>query len=93
MVSKCANPACTSVFHFLHEGRIFTVVRAENKSAGADAGTKRRVEHYWLCNACARTMTLTCSAGKVAVRPLPGDPPAPRLVLSENYPPPGVRAK
>ena len=64
MIAKCANPACGAPFRYLREGRIFQV---DSNAAGkrivgpfliADAGPPHRLEHFWLCGECARTLTL-----------------------------------
>jgi hypothetical protein len=64
MVSKCANPDCSTPFHYLREGKVF---RIEMEEISADAlkpfvvGAKkaaRKVEHFWLCGPCSRTMKL-----------------------------------
>jgi hypothetical protein len=57
MVNNCANTGCGKPLHYLREGRIFIF----DASAGAtEPGAKRlrRLEHYWLCGACAETMML-----------------------------------
>jgi hypothetical protein len=68
MLSKCANPGCSSVFLYLHAGKIFRIERkTSNRAAsslGADAEMKKtanRVESFWLCNECASKMTLVFS--------------------------------
>ena len=66
MVSKCANTACGTPFRYLHEGRIFTV-----RATPPDHHAGAVVERYWLCNACAGSMTLVMQNGKVALRPQP----------------------
>ena len=65
MVSKCANPACSAPFLYLHDGRIFA-----NRAATA-AGTAV-IERYWLCGTCAQSMTLVLHNGDVTLQPLPG---------------------
>ena len=70
MLSKCANPACSAKFHYLHVGKLF---RYETQSAeppapefGADPTVKksvRRVEFFWLCPECCGTMTLAFKQG------------------------------
>jgi hypothetical protein len=75
MVSKCANPTCSTPFHYLREGKIFRVevevtppLRA-NETVELSNGSKvpfliasrkpaRKLEHYWLCGPCSRTMSL-----------------------------------
>jgi hypothetical protein len=69
MVSKCANPACLARFHYLHQGRIFNLetdaVSSDRKSSGI-----RRIEHFWLCERCAETLTVVIENGAVNTRPL-----------------------
>jgi hypothetical protein len=65
MVSKCANPECSSPFQYFREGKLFQVETAslgELPPPGPQlvAGKKpHRMEHYWLCGPCSATMTLT----------------------------------
>lgn len=74
MLSKCANPACSERFRYLHEGRIFTAT-FDGQTAVRDADgfqeTPRRVERYWLCDSCAHTMVPVISGGRVVLRPVP----------------------
>lgn len=62
MLSKCANPACFAHFLYLHEGRVFRIMRNGNESpAGMDPTTFQKhpqVEFFWLCEKCAATMTI-----------------------------------
>ena len=64
MLSKCANPACSTPFRRLREGKLF-VVETENRADGKieimasrRARPLRRVEHFWLCDGCSRFITL-----------------------------------
>ncbi len=75
MLSKCANPECSSSFLYFHEGKLF---RSETSSAPAgddaspDTGMKktaRRIEFFWLCANCAPKMTLIKSGDGIAVQP------------------------
>ena len=73
MVSKCANPACAASFRYFHNGQLF---RLETHPAGEqidDNGMKKSMRHlefYWLCDECARKMTLTFERGVgVSIRP------------------------
>jgi hypothetical protein len=78
MLSKCANPACSARFRYLHEGRIFSVIF--DGQTGATRGpdvlweAPRRVERYWLCDTCSPTMTLVLSKGRVVLQPMPLSP-------------------
>ncbi len=77
MVSKCANPACSTPFHYMRDGRLF---RMESAASQAPAGSEsldfrerkppRHVEHYWLCGKCAASFTLIVDHGKVVAVPL-----------------------
>jgi len=62
VISRCANPACSTRFRYLHEGRIFQFEVRSIPAAGVDArSTKsplRGTEYFWLCDSCALTMTL-----------------------------------
>jgi hypothetical protein len=72
MVSKCANPACSAPFLYLHEGRIFFLRGATAATTDvADAV----VERYWLCGDCAETLTLVLRDDRVALQPLPARAP------------------
>jgi hypothetical protein len=53
MVSQCANPECKRELHYLREGMIYLF------ALSTSTGTKR-VEHFWLCGRCSRSMVLMC---------------------------------
>ena len=84
MVDKCANPECAARFRYLHEGRLFQV-DMRHLSRGREeicefCGHPLHVRHFWLCDACARTMTLTCTTEgsvKLASRSIVDAPPVP----------------
>ena len=67
MLSKCMNPACEARFLYLREGRLF---RLPVRHPKARASSSDRTEYFWLCSACARTMTVVSVYGKVFVQPL-----------------------
>ena len=68
MLSKCANPTCLARFRYLHEGRIFNI---EIKAAGAtdSARFRDKVEHFWLCEDCARVLKVVWENGAATTRP------------------------
>ena len=78
MLSKCANPSCSASFRYFHQGKLF---RMEMPAANPDeavltaAGKSvRRAEFFWLCDVCAKVMTLEYDqSGGVLVRPVDGD--------------------
>ncbi|MGA8154301.1 MAG: hypothetical protein WB952_25375 [Terriglobales bacterium] len=64
MLSKCANPECSTRFLYLRGGKLFRWDQLQGvKHAGADSGlTLKReahgVEFFWLCDKCAPRMTV-----------------------------------
>jgi hypothetical protein len=71
MLSKCANPGCSAPFLYLHLGKLFRweTERTDDEdspSFGSDPEIKRsqrRVEFFWLCEDCAKVLTLTFRKG------------------------------
>jgi len=58
MLSKCANPVCTTPLHYLRDGKVFQV--ETSRPVPIDHRKPlRRVEHFWLCGPCSLTQTLT----------------------------------
>jgi hypothetical protein len=78
MLSKCSNPDCTTLFRYLHEGKLFRieldVVTEETGNFGIDPEIKkpvRRTEFFWLCRECSAEMTLDFKKGVgIRTRPL-----------------------
>jgi len=71
MVSKCANPSCSTPFHYFREGKIFQVevdgsggIRPTGPQLVPPSGKTPRLEHFWLCGRCSNTMTLVLERGK-----------------------------
>jgi len=74
MLSKCANPSCSTPLIYLREGKIFMMDHSPQHQtqpsgpAGIKAGS--RVEHFWLCGPCSAELTITYEPGTgVAVVP------------------------
>jgi len=53
MVKNCANPKCAKPLHYLREGRIFVF-----DAGSASDEPIHRMEHFWLCGECSKTMRL-----------------------------------
>jgi len=75
---KCANPACTVAFHWLAGGRFYRFIPGElSDSTKATAAENTEVsaaaKHYWLCESCVQTYTLSfrADAGVVVERRWP----------------------
>ena len=77
MLSKCANPSCPASFRYFHQGKLFRM-EVENSNPDEAVLTRagksvRRAEFFWLCDQCAKRMTLELgSDGGVVVTPLDG---------------------
>lgn len=78
MLSKCANPVCSAPFLYLHEGKLFRM-EVEAHRGGDSASMSwnevrkppRRLEFFWLCDSCARRLTLEYRQGRgIRVVPL-----------------------
>jgi hypothetical protein len=67
MLSKCANPACSANFRYLHEGRLFHV---EIGLAAPGPENVARFERFWLCEECSKSMTVVSRPGGVSIIPL-----------------------
>jgi hypothetical protein len=78
MLYKCANESCNTPFRRLKEGKLFQVEtqyftgRSSSTNSTKRARPSRRIEHYWLCDACSPFVTLTFDQGRgVTTVPLP----------------------
>ncbi|HEU5335098.1 MAG TPA: hypothetical protein VFU27_04000 [Terriglobales bacterium] len=69
MLAKCANPTCSVPFRYLHEGKLFRLDLGAGPPS-ASGHVPRQVQYFWLCDDCARRMTLEMHGGKVSARPL-----------------------
>jgi hypothetical protein len=68
MLSKCVNPACSTSFRYLHEGKVF---RLERYGLQTDAGSRaHNFEYFWLCPVCSSFLTVVCEEQVVKVQPL-----------------------
>jgi len=70
MITKCANPSCDRSFRYLRGGKLFLVepqpVRPRQEAAFQESF--QRSEYFWLCEHCARTMSIALdSSGHTVV--------------------------
>ena len=74
MLSKCANPSCSTPLVYLREGKIFMMENASGPqaadSSSGQLSSPSRVEHFWLCGPCSAGMTLVYDRN-LGVRVLP----------------------
>ena len=60
MLSKCANPTCSTPFRYLRDGKLFEIDSRDESGVSAVGERKqvRRVEFFWLCGECSAEMTI-----------------------------------
>ena len=72
MLSKCANPSCSTPFRYLRDGKIFEIDANQETEAIGSVKPIRRVEFYWLCGPCSSELTVIHDLDKgVQIVPLP----------------------
>lgn len=74
MLSKCANPTCSTPLVYLREGKIFTMEQSAHPQVRPEGPVLvkpgNRVEHFWLCGPCSAEMTIAYDpVGGVTVVP------------------------
>jgi hypothetical protein len=71
MVTKCANPDCSTEFKYFRHGRLYEFTLdggAYNTPSEAPRKGGSR-ELFWLCHNCEQQLTLTCESGRVVAVP------------------------
>jgi hypothetical protein len=81
MVSKCANPACSERFLYLHRGKLFHLNPTPEIEAADGDSLPALYERFWLCDQCCRKMTVVWGGTNARVVPLP----AARVVQSLSH--------
>jgi len=61
MVCKCANPSCSKIFRYLHEGKLYRLEAGQPNRQGS----AQRGEWFWLCDYCAPKLTLQVEGSEV----------------------------
>lgn len=89
MLSKCANPECSAVLRYLHQGKIFYLAPTPDVQIAMGMQCAALHERFWLCDRCAQEMTVVWSGTDAEVAPLPSKPPDPvpspaRKIALEN---------
>ena len=80
MIATCANPACNEPFLYFRSGKIFMLEANDLDPGSRIDPSKRRIEYFWLCGACAPAMHLmrtTNGAVTLCQSPRPSDPLGP----------------
>ena len=69
MLSKCANPSCSTPLVYLREGKIFMMEQSQQPHVRPEGPvlvkpqTHNRIEHFWLCGPCSVEMTVIYDDG------------------------------
>jgi hypothetical protein len=82
MVAKCANPSCGTFFRYLRSGKLFLLERPPIVPTSGpptpEAQFRNRGSHdeyFWLCEKCAKIMTITSEeSGAAMIVPLKQGP-------------------
>ena len=71
MLSKCANPSCSTPLVYLREGKVFMIENSAQTGNAAETKPRsiKRVEHFWLCGPCSANLTLSYDGQQVKVIP------------------------
>jgi len=68
MLSKCANPACSTPFRYLRDGKLFEFDSQREPEAGNESTVmSRRSEFFWLCGECSTQLTVIRDSRKGVV--------------------------
>jgi hypothetical protein len=84
MVSKCANPACSEKFLYLHQGKIFQLTPTREVEAVGGGFTPSLYERFWLCDKCCKEMTLVWGGTEARLVPLTAESVAPSVSFPMN---------
>ncbi len=68
MLSKCANPECSEIFKYLHQGKIFRLAPVPEVEPVLET-TPSLHERFWLCDNCSKRMTVVCDGTQVKLAP------------------------
>jgi hypothetical protein len=68
MLSKCANPDCSEIFRYLHQGKIFCLAPTPEVEAVSGEMLPALQERFWLCDECSKKMTAVWGGTQVKAR-------------------------
>lgn len=60
MLSKCANPGCSTLFRYLHEGKLYVIGPREvlTRHKARCSSKSGQIEYAWLCSSCCLCLTI-----------------------------------
>lgn len=77
MLSKCANPECSAIFRYLHQGKIFYLAPTPDVQIAMGMQCPVLHERFWLCDRCSKELTVVWVGTEAEVARLPTKPPNP----------------
>jgi hypothetical protein len=92
MLSKCANPECSEVFRYLHQGKIFLLSPTPEVQMATENACPSLYERFWLCDRCSKLMTVVWAGTGAKLVSLPSAtapgpsslPPAPERAFGND---------
>lgn len=84
VLSKCANPECSEQFLYLHQGKLFCLTPTPEVQAIGQIAIPKLTERFWLCDRCAKTLTLVWGGTHAKLVPLPAKPVSMLSALATN---------
>ena len=71
MLTKCANPACSEQFRYLHQGKLFHLNPVPQLEAASGYSLPQLYERFWLCDRCSKEMTVVWGGTEAKIVPFP----------------------
>jgi hypothetical protein len=88
MLSKCANPECSEILRYLHQGKIFCLAPTPEIETLSAEPSPQLHERFWLCDQCSKKLTLVWAGTEVKLVPIavqPGTPPTERKKVKSDF--------
>jgi hypothetical protein len=67
MLSKCANPECSEILRYLHDGKIFYLAPTPDIRIAMGPLRPALRERFWLCARCSKEMTIVWGGSHVTL--------------------------
>ena len=67
MLSKCANPECSEILRYLHDGKIFYLAPTPDIRIAMGRLRPALRERFWLCARCSKEMTVVWGGSHVTL--------------------------
>jgi hypothetical protein len=84
MLSNCANPECSEILRYLHQGKIFCLAPTPEVQSVTGMLNPVFEERFWLCERCSQEMTLVWGGTQVKLVRRPSQAAEPSPPASKN---------